>query len=121
MLPAVGQGTLAVQARRGDPLAQQLRALDHADSAVRIAAERAVAAGLGGDCNVPLAALAEFESAGTLWLRGEVIAPDGRHAAVAELRCDAREASQAGSALARTLRERGADAILAACRAEQGS
>ncbi len=121
LLPAVGQGTLAVQARRGDPLALRLRALDHPETAARIAAERAVAEGLGADCNVPLAALAEIEPGGVLRLRGEVIAPDGRRDAVAELRCDAREARQGGGRLARLLLERGADAILAACRAEQGS
>lgn len=121
LLPAVGQGILAVQARRGDPLALRLRALDHPETAARIAAERAVAEGLGGDCNVPLAALAELEPNGMLHLRGEVIAPDGRRDAVAELHCEVREAAQGGSALARLLLERGADEILAACRAEQVS
>jgi hydroxymethylbilane synthase len=121
LLPAAGQGTLAVQARRGDALALRLRALDHAGSAARIAAERAVCEGLGGDCNVPLAALAEDLPDGRLRLRGEVIAPDGRRDAVAELAFPAERARQGGAELARLLLERGADEILRACRAELAS
>ena len=119
MLPAVAQGALAVQARRGDPLAVRLAALDHAESAARVAAERAVAEGLGADCNVPLAALAEFAEPGALRLRARVIAADGGRAVEAELRCAASEARGAGEELARRLLLHGADAILAACRAEQ--
>jgi hydroxymethylbilane synthase len=118
LLPAVAQGALAVQARRGNPFAARLAALDHAPTAARVAAERAVAAGLGADCNVPLAALALLEADGRLWLRGRVIAPDGARCVAAEARCAPDEAEQAGAALARRLREQGADAILAACRAE---
>ena len=121
LLPAVGQGVLALQARRGDPLAERLRALNHPETSARIAAERAVAEGLQGDCNAPLAALAEFTGPGVLRLRGEVIAPDGTRDARAELQCAAAEARAAGLGLARTLLERGADAILAACRAEAAS
>ena len=118
LLPAVAQGALAVQARRGDPLAARLAALDHAETAARVAAERAVAEALGADCNVPLAALAETTRDERLRVRARVIAPDGSREAAAELSGEASEARQIGAELARLLRARGADAILAACRAE---
>jgi hydroxymethylbilane synthase len=117
MLPAVAQGALAVQARRSDPLAAELAALDHAETAVRVAAERAVAAGLGADCNVPLAAFAELDG-GALRVRARVIAPDGAHVVAAEVQGSASGARDLGAELAGELRARGADAILAACRAE---
>jgi hydroxymethylbilane synthase len=117
-LPAAAQGALAVQVRRDDALAQSLRVLDHAETAARVAAERAVAAGLDADCNVPLAAFAERAEPGQLRLRARVIAPDGTRVVAAELRCADREAAAAGRELAQRLRALGADAILAACRAE---
>ncbi|HVH18332.1 MAG TPA: hydroxymethylbilane synthase [Myxococcota bacterium] len=117
MLPAVAQGALAVQARRADPLAAELAALDHAETAARVAAERAVAAGLGADCNVPLAAFAELQG-DVLRVRARVIAPDGARVVAAELSGPASEARGLGAELASQLRARGADAILAACRAE---
>jgi hydroxymethylbilane synthase len=120
MLPAVAQGALAVQARLADPLAAELAALDHAETAARVAAERGVAAGLGADCNVPLAALAEWKG-GALRVRARVIAPDGARVVAAELSGPASEARALGAELANLLRARGADAILASCRAEAAS
>ncbi|HEX5068304.1 MAG TPA: hydroxymethylbilane synthase [Myxococcota bacterium] len=117
MLPAVAQGALAVQARRADPLAAELAALDHAETAARVAAERGISAELGADCNVPLAALAECED-GALRVRARVIAPDGARIVAAELSGPASEARALGAELASLLRARGADAILASCRAE---
>jgi hydroxymethylbilane synthase len=117
MLPAVAQGALAVQARRGDPLAAQLAALDDANTAAQVAAERALAAGLAADCNVPLAALASREG-DALHLRARVIAPDGAQVVAGAASGPVHEARSLGSGLAARLRERGADAILASCRAE---
>jgi hydroxymethylbilane synthase len=117
-LPAVAQGALAVQVRRDDALAQGLRALDHAETAACVAAERAVSAALDADCNVPLAALAERSAPGQLRLRARVIAPDGTRQVSAEARCADADAAAAGRELAQRLRAQGADAILAACRAE---
>jgi hydroxymethylbilane synthase len=117
-LPAVAQGALAVQARRGEPLAERLRALDHAETAARVAAERGVSGALEADCNVPLAALAERAGPGELRLRARVIALDGVRQVGAEQRFAERDAARAGGELAQRLRALGADAILAACRVE---
>jgi hydroxymethylbilane synthase len=59
MLPAPGQGALALQCRRDDPETHALlAALNDPDTAECVAAERALVAALGGDCHSPIAALA---------------------------------------------------------------
>jgi len=62
LLPAAGQGALALQCRRDDKSTRDLlAALNHADTAEAVAAERAVVLELGGDCHSPIAALARIE------------------------------------------------------------
>jgi hydroxymethylbilane synthase len=71
-LPAPGQGALGIEILTGDaPTAQALVALEHATTRAITSAERAVSRGLGGSCEVPLAAYAEVEGA-TLRLRALV-------------------------------------------------
>ncbi len=66
-LPAAGQGALALQCRRDDPEVLHLLArLNDPTTALCVAAERGVLAGLGASCSVPLAAFCEFEGG---WLR----------------------------------------------------
>ena len=61
MLPAVGQGMLAVACRAGDDKVRRLLApLDDPASAACAAAERAMLAALDGSCRTPIAALAEI-------------------------------------------------------------
>jgi len=111
LLPAVAQGAIAVQARAGEPLARDLAAIDHADSAGRALAERAFLTRLGGDCNVPLAALAELE-AEALRLRGLVIASDGSRLAAAERVAASAQADATGVAVAEAvLRDGGAEIL----------
>lgn len=76
MLPAPGQGALAVQCRSNAESLRLLAPLNHPPTAVAVAAERAFLAGLGGGCSLPIAAHATLESM-TLKLRGRVTAPDG--------------------------------------------
>jgi len=76
-LPAVGQGSLAIELRQGDDLlAERLKALEDADAAVLAAAERAVLAVVEGDCRTPVAAFAERRGA-ELFLRGLLANQDG--------------------------------------------
>jgi hydroxymethylbilane synthase len=118
MLPAVGQGALALEARRGDPLGPRLAAaLGDPICAARVAAERGFLARLGGDCFVPLAALAEPVGADRLRLRGLVISADGRQLAAAESVALAADARAAGERLAETVLAAGGAEILAALRA----
>jgi hydroxymethylbilane synthase len=115
LLPSVAQGALAVQARGDASLAQDLAALDHPASARRVAAERSFQARLGGDCSVPLAALAEPE-ADALRLRALVIALDGSRVAEAERVAPASEAERTGEAVAEAVLRDGGAEILEALR-----
>ncbi len=58
MLPAPGQGALAIETRRGDPATQQLRELHDAEVARHVTAERCLLDLLGGGCHLPLGCLA---------------------------------------------------------------
>lgn len=76
LLPAPGQGALAVQCRDDAPSRGLLAPLNHEATALAVTAERAFLAALGGGCAVPVAAYAEV-GADRLTLRGRVTAPDG--------------------------------------------
>jgi hydroxymethylbilane synthase len=116
LLPAVGQGTLALEVRADDALAGELFALDHAPTRACLLAERAFQAGLEGDCAVPIAAFAELDTAGRLRLRGLVARPDGGRIVRGEIEASASDAVRAGAELARELRARGGEEILARLR-----
>ena len=76
LCPAPGQGALAIQTRTGDVAADICRALDHQDSRIAVEAERAVLAGLGGGCQLPIGAFAERTR--NKWsLTAVVVSPDG--------------------------------------------
>ena len=81
MLPAPGQGALAVECRAGDELATQLRAeLDDPSARAAVEAERAVLATLEGGCSAPIGALAEVvegEDGDELWVRAVALSLDG--------------------------------------------
>jgi hydroxymethylbilane synthase len=118
LLPAVGQGTLALQTRAGDPLEAELRALDDAETRACLLAERAFLAELEGDCNVPLAAFAEPAPGGRLRLRALVASTDGRALARSEAAAAAGEAEAAGRRAGREVLAKGGAEILARLRAE---
>ena len=80
VLPQAGQGAIAVQCRAEDSATRGLlAAIDHGPSHRALVAERAVLAGLGGSCTVPVGAWAEI-AAGSAELRvhGLVASGDGR-------------------------------------------
>jgi hydroxymethylbilane synthase len=59
VLPAAGQGALAVEARRDDvEIIELVRAIDHAASRISVNAERRFLMEVGGGCNLPAAAYA---------------------------------------------------------------
>jgi hydroxymethylbilane synthase len=78
MLPAPGQGALAVQARIDDrQTLEHLSALEDRPTRLAVTAERAFLTGLGGGCSVPVAAFASFEN-GEIRMYGLVASPDGK-------------------------------------------
>ncbi|MBR58089.1 MAG: hydroxymethylbilane synthase [Myxococcales bacterium] len=78
MLPAVGQGALAIQCRSDDTRVLELLGhLHHEESAVCTVAERAFLKGVEGSCQVPVAAHATLDSNGILQLHALVARLDG--------------------------------------------
>lgn len=120
MLPAPGQGALAIEIRADDERTAALVAvLDDRDTHLATRAERSLLAELEGGCQAPLGALASFVGAGVMRLEGLVIDLDGRvgvRRAVEAPVADHAAASALGQAAAAGLRAGGADAILAAAR-----
>ncbi|MEH0834462.1 hydroxymethylbilane synthase [Pectobacterium cacticida] len=113
-LPAVGQGAIGIECRLDDDNVRQLIApLNHADTAARVLAERAMNVRLEGGCQVPIGSYAELEG-DTLWLRALVGAPDGSQLIVGERKGHVSDAEHLGIALAEELLAKGASAILKA-------
>jgi hydroxymethylbilane synthase len=99
MLPAPGQGALAVQCRDEVSSLGLLAALDHQPTRAAVTAERSFLAGLGGGCAVPIAAYAHLEG-GELLLQGRVAALDGSRQIDVDGRAPAAEAQVLGGRLA---------------------
>ena len=108
MVPAVGQGAMAVEIRAADTeLAALLAPLHDAASACAVQAERALLRGLGGGCQAPIAALGEVGGE-RLRLRGLVGDPQGKRLLRDRVEGRAADPEAAGEALARALLARGA-------------
>src|SRR5437588_3654971 len=106
MLPAVGQGALALECRAADEaLRQLLDALHDPRTAACVGAERAMLAALDGSCRTPIAGLAELDD-DRLRLEGLLLKPDGS----AEIRAQATgtidNAAALGTKLGHELRRR---------------
>src|SRR5206468_6758752 len=77
MVPAPGQGALAVQVRADDQVTLEVvRQIEHRRSRLAFDAERGLVARLGGDCSLPLGAYAEEREEGVRLL-AVVVKPDG--------------------------------------------
>ncbi|MEY4982681.1 MAG: hypothetical protein RIR62_947 [Pseudomonadota bacterium] len=86
MLPAVAQGAIGIERRAADARMEwMLSAIHDGPTGQRLAAERAMLARLDGSCETPIAGLAVLEG-GTLWLRGEILRPDGSESITGERR-----------------------------------
>jgi hydroxymethylbilane synthase len=110
MVPAPGQGCLAVQARAEDTSTiDALAALDHRPSRDALEAERGLMARLGGGCALPLGAFAERSETG-IRVVAIALTPDGGRFARAEV--EAATPSEAAQIAALDLSAGGADEIL---------
>jgi hydroxymethylbilane synthase len=111
MVPAVGQGALAIECRTDDhTLHALLESIHDEKTAVTVQAERAFLGSLEGGCQVPIAAYGEQEDDGTITLIGLVGTPDGKTIIKESLK--GKEASTLGERLAEQLKSQGAKAIL---------
>ncbi len=119
-LPAGGQGAVGIECRVDDLETQALLApLNHAETAARVIAERAMNRRLEGGCQVPIGCYAELEG-DQLWLRGLVGRPDGTLVLRDEIRGHKESAEALGIELAEKLLAAGAGEILEQVYAERG-
>ena len=108
MLPAVGQGAIAIETRSDNEFAVETTSrLDHRETRLACLAERAFLRGLGGGCQLPIAAHAVLEG-DLLLLEGLVAKPDGSQIWRDELNGASDRAEEIGSSLASLLIQRGA-------------
>jgi len=113
MLPAVGQGVLAIEAREEDVETREILAsLHHPKTALCAQAERAFLKRLQGGCQVPLAAHATLTD-GLLVIEGFIADTEGRRFYRERLEGSPEEGEALGIKLAEILLERGGQEILA--------
>lgn len=111
MLPAPGQGALAVQCRANDATTLKLLgALEDDATRKAVTAERAFLSGLCSGCSVPVAAYAKIEDQNIV-LKGLVISEDGRMAV--QVNRTGTDAQTLGNELAQRAIAQGANEILA--------
>jgi hydroxymethylbilane synthase len=111
MLPAPGQGALAVETREGDALTDEVARLDDARSRAAVTAERAVLATLEGGCAAPIGVLAEVaegDAGEELWVRATALSPDGTLAVRMSATGDPADATGVGNRLAGDMLAEGA-------------
>ena len=105
-LPAVGQGAITIEARTEDARTRDLLAMiDHADTGVALAAERAFLAVLDGSCRTPIAGHAVIDR-DAVSFRGMILRPDGSEAHEASRTGSARDAVALGADAGRELKAR---------------
>jgi len=112
ILPAVGQGAIAIETRADDQIAVTATSkLNHRETELACRAERAFLRGLGGGCQFPIAAHATI-AGNTLTLEGLVAAPDGSEFIRDHLSNHCHNPEEIGATLAQHFLERGAGALL---------
>lgn len=113
LLPAVGQGAIAIESRSDDPkMKAYLQTLDDAQTRTCVTAERAMNARLNGGCQVPIAGFAILQN-NKLFLRGLVASLDGKKILRAAAHGAPTEAAAIGIQVAEDLLSQGAGEILA--------
>jgi hydroxymethylbilane synthase len=121
MLPAIGQGALAVVTREeDDPVRELVEKVDHLASHREALAERALLELLEAGCRAPVAGLARTDGK-RLRLAAAVFAPDGSRTLREEGEGAADDAAELGLGVARRLLARGAAELLAISRGHAGA
>ncbi len=118
MVPAPGQGCLALEARAEDSdTATAAAAITDREGLIELTAERAAVAALGATCDTPVGLLARHLD-GELAVAGYAGMPDGSEFVRDALRGDAEQPAALGQALAERMIEGGAREILDRAEAE---
>lgn len=111
MLPAVGQGALAVQVRADAVHADAVRTLDDPPTRAAVLSERAFLRSMGGGCQTPLAAMAQVDG-GEIHLAAAALNVSGSEAVAGERTGRVENAERVGCELADELLSAGASALL---------
>ena len=112
MLPAPGQGMIAIECRESDGnTIDILNAVNHRETENQARAERAFLLRLGGDCNVPAGCHAEIQGL-NITITGIVSSPDGKTIVRKDARGSLAEAQNLGVKLADAILESGGNEIL---------
>jgi hydroxymethylbilane synthase len=111
ILPAIGQGALAIEIKEETKWQDIVSPLDHLPTALVAMAERAFLRRLHGGCQVPIAAYAEIKD-GKLSLTGIVAETNGRRLLKQKISGLPKQAEDLGTALAESLLDAGAKEIL---------
>jgi hydroxymethylbilane synthase len=112
MLPAPGQGALALETRAQDPDTDAIaQCLNHPATALAVMAERHFLERMGGGCNVPVAAYARLKD-NAIEMDGLVASPDGRRTVRDSIRQSVSMAKEAGALLADRILSRGGRAMM---------
>jgi len=120
MVPAVGQGFLAIVTREDDSRTRSLvEALEDPRARVAAECERGFLAALGGGCQVPAGALAQCID-NQVVIEGIIASPDGIHVYRGNHQGRKASAAAIGKRLAVDLLDQGGDRIIARARAQQG-
>ena len=118
MLPAPGQGALAIECRSGDTeLVAALARLDDPATRAAVTAERAVLSALEAGCSAPLGALAEVvegDDGEELWLRAVALSEDGALSVRMSATGPVAEAARIGTRLASDMLDEGAADLMTA-------
>ncbi|HEX5036709.1 MAG TPA: hydroxymethylbilane synthase [bacterium] len=118
MLPAVGQGVIALEIRDNDDATRRLLdPLNDQETMIAIQAERAFMKAVEGNCQAPIAAYAEVSGQG-LKITGMIASPDGRELIRDRMEGNIRESASLGDGLAKQLLGHGGREILRACKSK---
>jgi hydroxymethylbilane synthase len=110
VLPAVGQGVIAVEAAsRQNAVKELLEPLNHRDTELAVRAERSFLKNLEGGCQVPIGALAKVRS-GKVTLKGRIAGLDG--STILETTAEGLDPELTGQEAAEKLRRIGAGELL---------
>ncbi|MGQ0678360.1 MAG: hydroxymethylbilane synthase [Actinomycetota bacterium] len=116
VLPAPGQGALAIEIRTGEAgLARLTGELNDPETSASVRAERGLLQQLGGGCLLPVSALGRVVG-GRLWLQGCVISQDGGSTLWADGWGDPRDPMEVAQAVASDLTDLGANELLGVTR-----
>ncbi|MFC0284342.1 hydroxymethylbilane synthase [Camelimonas abortus] len=112
MLPAVGQGAIAITARAADEAVREaLARIIHADTGYALAAERAFLTVLDGSCRTPIAGLAQVDG-DRLRLRGLLLSVDGQEWVESVREGHVSDAAALGEDAGREIQRRASPALL---------